>query len=121
MVEGLVARISQDVSGRSILSFIRSCVSMKDSELMTDEYKAYQTVGKYMKHTVINHQIQYAKGDKHTNTIEGFWSLLKRAWYGTHYHYQSMYAPLYIAEGCYRYNNRNVNNIFGKFVNESMR
>ena len=31
-----------------------------------------------MKHKVINHQQQFVDGDKHTNTIEGFWSLLKR-------------------------------------------
>ena len=32
-----------------------------------------------MKHAVINHKEQFADGDTHTNTIEGFWSLLKRA------------------------------------------
>ena len=38
-----------------------------------------------MKHAVINHKVQFADGDTHTNTIEGFWSLLKRAWYGQHH------------------------------------
>ena len=59
-------------------------------------------------------------GDTHTNTIEGFWSLLKRAWYGQHHHYRVAYTPLYVAEACYKYNYRDVDSIFDKFVNESM-
>ena len=73
-----------------------------------------------MKHTVINHNEQFADGDTHTNTIEGFWSLLKRAWYGQHHHYSTGYTPLYVAEACYKYNYRNIDSIFDKFVNESM-
>ena len=70
---------------------------------------------------------QYAEGDKHTNTIEGFWSLLKRAWYGSHHHYKVAYTPLYVAytplyvaEACYKYNYRNMESIFDKFLNESV-
>jgi hypothetical protein len=43
-------------------------------------------------------------GEVHTNTIEGFWSLLKRAWYGSHHHYKKEYLSLYLAEQCYKYN-----------------
>ena len=49
---------------------------------MPDEYHAYNALSSQFKHHVINHQEQYLGGDKHRNTIEGFWSLLKRAWYG---------------------------------------
>ncbi len=88
---------------------------------MTDEYKAYLTLGKEMKHHIIDHQEQFVDGDVHTNTIEGFWSLLKRAWYGSHHHYWTEYTPLYVAEACYKYNYRSIESIFDKFVNESMR
>ena len=88
---------------------------------MTDEYKAYETVGKEMKHSVIKHSEQFVDGKVHTNTIEGFWSLLKRAWYGQHHHYTTLYAPLYIAEACYKYNYRNEDSMFDKFVNDSMK
>ena len=74
-----------------------------------------------MKHHIIDHQEQFVDGDVHTNTIEGFWSLLKRAWYGSHHHYWTEYTPLYVAEACYKYNYRNIESIFDKFVNESMR
>ena len=117
----VVAQVAHNLTGRTILEFIRSAVNLKNSELITDEYQAYNAIGKEMKHAVINHKVQFAEGDVHTNTIEGFWSLLKRAWYGSHHHYQTGYTPLYVAEACYKYNYRSVDSIFDKFVNESMR
>lgn len=117
----VVARLAQNLTGKTILNFIQEVVKIEDSELMTDEYKAYLALGKQMKHHIIDHQEQFVDGDKHTNTIEGFWSLLKRAWYGSHHHYWTEYTPLYVAEACYKYNYRSIDSIFDKFVNESMR
>ena len=102
----VVAEVAKGLTGRDILEFIRRVVNVKESELMTDEYHAYNALGDQLKHHVINHQVQFAEGDKHTNTIEGFWSLLKRAWYGSHHHYQTGYTPLYVAERCYVYCHR---------------
>ena len=90
----VVAEVAKGLTGRHILEFIRRVVNVKESELMTDEYHAYNALGNQLQHHVINHQVQFAEGDKHTNTIEGFWSLLKRAWYGSHHHYQTEYTPL---------------------------
>ena len=117
----VVAQLAKDLTGRTILDFIRRVVNVQDSELMTDEFKAYLAIGKEMKHQIIDHQVQFVEGDKHTNTIEGFWSLLKRAWYGSHHHYWTEYTPLYVAEACYKYNYRNHDDVFGKFMMESMR
>jgi len=116
----VVAEVASELTGRAIYNFIMKHVNTKDSELITDEYKAYYTIGRVMKHRIINHEEQFVVGDTHTNTIEGFWSLLKRAWYGSHHHYQTAYTPLYVAEQCYKYNYRGINSIFHKFVNESM-
>ena len=41
-----------------------------------------------------------------TNTIEGFWSLLKRAWYGSHHQYTKGWAPLFVAEAVWKHNHR---------------
>ena len=116
----VAAQLAKDLTGRTILDFIKRVVEVKDSELMTDEYAGYLAIGKEIKHRVIDHKEQFVDGDVHTNTIEGFWSLLKRAWYGSHHHYQTEYTPLYVAEACYKYNYRNHDNVFGKFINESM-
>ena len=67
----------------------------------------YNALASKMRHARINHSIQYVDGTTHTNTIEGFWALVKRAWYGSHHHYSKKYMSLYIAEACYKYNIRN--------------
>ena len=116
----VIAQVAENLTGRTILNFIKKAVKIEDSELMTDEYHGYRQFASMMKHEVINHQEQYADGDKHTNTIEGFWSLLKRAWYGSHHHYQTLYIPLYVAERGYVYNYRHLETIFWKFLKESV-
>ena len=116
----VVAQVAEKLTGRKILEFIKRAVKIEDSELMTDEFHAYREIGRQMKHHVVNHSKQFVDGDVHTNTIEGFWSLLKRAWYGSHHHYKVEYTPLYVAEVCYKYNYRNHDSIFDKFVNDSM-
>ena len=116
----VVAQLVPNVSGRTILDFIRHAVKTDESTLITDEFRSYNKLSEVMHHEVINHSVQFVDGDKHTNTIEGFWSLLKRAWYGTHHHYTTGYTPLYVAERCYVYNNRHRTNIFWKFIKESM-
>ena len=65
---------------------------------------------------MINHSRTYVDGPIHTNTIEGFWALLKRAWYGTHHHYQRRFLPLYVAEACWKYNTRHDEDGFGTFL-----
>ena len=117
----VVAEVAKGLTGRDIMQFIRRVVNVKESKLMTDEYHAYNALSSELKHHVINHQEQYVDGDKHTNTIEGFWSLLKRSWYGSHHYYSLGYTPLYVAERCYVYNNRNLETIFWKFIKESMK
>ena len=100
----VVARTAADLSGKTLLSFIQDNVEPKDSTLMTDEWKGYKGIKKFMPHEVINHSVAYAEGNTHTNTIEGFWSLLKRAWYGSHHHYSRTYTLLYLAEATWKYN-----------------
>ena len=112
------ARVQTDLTGTGILRFLKSKINPKDSKLITDEYRAYSVIRPYIPHEVINHQERYVDGDIHTNTIEGFWSLLKRAWYGTHHHYAKKYTPLYVIEACWKYNNRKTRNIFDVFIKE---
>ena len=74
-----------------------------------------------MTHAVINHSAAYVDGDIHTNSIEGFWSLVKRAWYGSHHHYKEQYAPLFIAESVWKHNERNNPNAFSCFLKRCFR
>ena len=99
-----------------IKEFIFLSVDTKKSTLMTDESLVYRFVRGYMKHKSVNHDVQYVAGNVHTNTLEGFWRLLKRAWHGTHHHYSKRFMPLYVAEACYKYNHRNTKNLFDMFI-----
>ena len=89
--------------------FITRFVERDGTILITDQNPSYRQVGRKMAHAIINHSLAYVEQLTHTNTIEGFWSLVKRAWYGTHHHYSVKYMPLYLAEACWKYNNREKN------------
>lgn len=95
---------------------IRKVVDCSASLLITDEGPAYRSLHKIVRHAVICHKQVYAEGLVHTNTIEGFWSLLKRAFYGTHHHYSGAYMPLFVAEACWKYNHRKHDDAFGNFL-----
>lgn len=111
-----MAQVARDLTGKGVLNFIRNVVEPGGSVLITDEYKAYNTIRRIMPHYVVNHQRHYADGLTHTNTIEGFWALLKRAWYGSHHHYSVKYMPLFVAESAWKYNHRGIDNPFGEFI-----
>ena len=102
----VVARIARKLTGEWIFKFITEVVDTSKTLLMTDQFRSYNALNSVMEHKVINHSKQYVNGDIHTNTIEGFWSQLKRAWYGQHHHYSVTWMPLYINEACWKYNHR---------------
>jgi transposase-like protein len=95
-----------DLSGKGLSKFISRFVDKAGTLLITDEFGGYNMVGETMLHATVNHAVEYANGIIHTNSIENFWSLVKRAWYGTHHHYSKKYINLYIAEACYKFNQR---------------
>ena len=100
------ARVAADLSAKGLSKFIARFVDTAASLLITDEWPGYNQIAATMRSARINHKVQYVDGQTHTNTIEGFWALVKRAWYGQHHHYSRKYMPLYIAEAVYKYNQR---------------
>jgi len=110
------AKVADDLSGKGILKFLGANVDPQGTLLITDQYRGYNAVKGVYPHTVINHDVSYADGETHTNTIEGFWSLIKRSWYGTHHHYTKKFMPLYVAESCWKYNQRKNDNSFSTFM-----
>jgi transposase-like protein len=96
----------KELSSKGLKKFIARFVDMKGSILMTDEFSGYSRMSEVMLHASVNHSVEYSNGIIHTNSIEGFWSIVKRAWYGQHHHYSVKYMSLYISEACYKYNQR---------------
>lgn len=109
-----------ELSAKGLSKFVARFVDTAASLIITDEYKGYNRLAAMMRHARINHQVAYAHGPVHTNTIESFWAIVKRAWYGQHHHYSRKYMQLYISEACYKYNHRrspdDFNGIIGTMV-----
>ena len=57
---------------------------------------------KVLPHQTINHEIEYVRGAVHTQTIEGYWSLVKRSIYGTFHHVGDGFLPMYLSEMDFR-------------------
>ena len=79
------------------------------STVYTDEAAAYRSLdSKGYEHKRIHHAEKiYVRGDVHTNTIEGFWSLVKRGIGGTHHAVSAKWLQGYLNEYVWRYNRRN--------------
>ena len=113
----LVARVIENTKTETFESFVREFVSDKCSLLSTDEHSGYRRLSPDYPHHAVRHQAKnYVVGAIHTNTIEGFWSLVKRGVMGTYHKVSRKYLPLYVAEFQFRYNNRLNSNIFGAAV-----
>ena len=74
--------------------------------LYSDELKSYQGLDELYAHKVINHAVQYVNGNVHTNGMENFWSLLKRALRGTYVSVEPFHLFRYLDEQAYRFNER---------------
>lgn len=97
------------VTAQNLKEFIGKHVD-KTATIMTDALKSYNWVKKeYARHGVIRHDLkQYVKGDVHTNTIEGYFSILKRGINGVYQHVSKKHLQRYLQEFDFRYNMRKV-------------
>jgi transposase-like protein len=81
---------------------------LRDSKLMTDmagQYRKMETG--FADHEMVNHQEkEYVRGNVHTNTIEGFFSIFKRGMKGVYQHCSEKHLHRYLAEFDFRYSNR---------------
>lgn len=79
------------------------------SEVHTDESNIYRNLGlTYTHDTVVHSAKQYVKGNVHTNTIENFWSVLKRGLYGVYHHVSDKHFEAYLDEYAARFNTRHL-------------
>ena len=78
------------------------------TRLMTDSFSSYRGLDKeFASHETVSHwEKEYARGDVHTNTVEGYFSLLKRGLTGTFHHVSRQHLHRYLAEFDFRYNAR---------------
>ena len=85
------------------------------SHIITDEFSVYPHLSTPYYHEVINHLEGYVRGHVHTNGIENFWSLLKRALRGTYVAVEPFHLDSYVDEQVFRFNNRKNMDDKGRF------
>lgn len=113
----VIARVIDNTKAATLNAFVREAVSHKVSLISTDEHAGYNHLDKHFPHGMVHHsRDEYVCGAVHTNTIEGFWSIVKRGIVGTFHKVSKKYLPLYVNEFEFRYNNRENADIFGAAI-----
>jgi len=108
------AVVASDRKKETLMPIIKEYV-MPKSVIFSDEYPSYDDLGRHKNeydHRRINHSAGvYVMGDVHTNTIEGFWSLVKRGIGGVYHQISQKYLQSYLDEYSFRYNRRDQGNL----------
>jgi transposase-like protein len=115
----VIARVINKIDRTTAIHFLREVVSHKVSLTCTDEANAYHELPRRTRFPagyVTHSRDEYVQGVVHTNTIEGFWSMVKRGVVGTFHKVSKKYLPLYVNEFEFRYNNRMNPDIFGAAI-----
>src|SRR4051812_18075592 len=96
-----------NVNAANLKPILKEQISPK-SDLRTDESSLYTQIGKgFASHETVNHSIkEYVRGDAHTNTVEGYFSIFKRGIYGVYHHVSAEHLKRYLGEFDFRYNYR---------------
>jgi transposase-like protein len=115
----VVATTVQNTKRATVMPHIKKKV-LPESMVYTDEYKVYDTLNEEgYQHDRVNHAEEiYVAGDVHTNTIDGFWSLLKRGIGGVYHSVSAKHLQGYLDEYSFRYNHRDdPGGMFNAFLN----
>ena len=99
--------VVDNVSAETLMAEIKHR-SEKGSVFYTDRFKSYKSLQFYGQHLTINHSVEFAKGRRHINGLEGFWSFAKERLLKYHGVSQNHFY-LYLKEMEFRYNYRNEN------------
>ncbi len=97
------------VSGATLKPILYAQVNQETS-VMTDEFGGYKGIGDhFVEHGQVKHsRKEYVRGKIHTNTIEGFFSIVKRGLIGTYHHVGPQHLKRYIGEFDFKYSNRKI-------------
>ena len=98
--------VIDDLKARTILPILRENIAV-DTKIMTDEAGQYRYLNRDFPHEFVSHgKGEYGRGEIHTNTIEGFFSIFKRGMKGVYQHCSKEHLHRYLAEYDFRYNQR---------------
>ncbi|OAV70481.1 Transposase [Bacteroidales bacterium Barb6] len=103
----LIAKVIWDTQAETLTPEIVKNVK-ETASIITDEWTGYKTIQRIYDHLFVKHNKgEYVNGHICTNTIEGFWSLLKRGVIGVYHFTSRKHLQKYVDEFVFRYNSRN--------------
>jgi hypothetical protein len=103
---GVRTQVVKSVNAKTLRPIMPAQID-RATRLMSDDAGQYRHMHKDFEHEVVNHSIpEYVRGDAHTNTIEGCFSILKRGINGVYHHISPKHLKRYLAEFDFRYNER---------------
>ena len=97
-------KVVDNTKKKTLQSEVREHV-LAGSALFTDSLKSYEGMAEFQ-HEVVDHAVEYVRGEVHTNGLENFWSLVKRGLNGTYVSVEPFHLFRYLDEQAFRYNNR---------------
>jgi len=108
----VIAKATKSVNADTLTGMVKEYV-LPESTIFTDDFSGYDRLKSHgFTHHRINHSAKvWVMGDIHTNTIEGFWSLVKRGIGGVYHQVSQKYLQSYLDEYTYRYNRRDRGNL----------
>jgi len=108
----VIAKATKSVTAETLTGMVKEYV-LPESTVFTDDFSGYDRLKKHgFTHHRINHSAKvWVMGDIHTNTIEGFWSLVKRGIGGVYHQVSQKYLQSYLDEYTFRYNRRDQGNL----------
>ncbi len=111
-------KVIPDSTRETLHAFIREYVDPEADRIITDEWPAYKGIAADdTTHETVNHrQEEWVRGDVHTNTVEGVWSLFKRSVIGTYHNLSGKHLDAYLDELEWRFNNRDNPYLFRETV-----
>jgi len=116
----VVIMVEKELTGEKLSGLVRKFVDPDNATVISDEYRGYNSLNKFIKHYRINHQINFANGFIHINNIEGFWAILKRGIVGQFHKVSVKYLPMYLAEFSFRFNHRKTDSIFEHILGDAL-
>lgn len=119
----IILKVVEKLTTRNLLAMLKENVKTDKSIVVTDEFKSYKGFNEVIQHYTIYHsKKEYVKGMMHTNTIEGFWSIIKNSIRGNYIAISKKYLPLYLVHAQYVYNYRNYSgNLFEKYIKQALK
>lgn len=119
----VVLQVTNRLTSKFLLDMLKGHVKIDNAIVMTDEYRGYQKFDDIVQHLTINHsKKEFSKGVIHTNTIEGFWTIVKNSIRGQYVAISKKYLPFYLVQAQYIYNRRNAtHDVFEEFLRDAMK